>query len=216
MKVLALNGSARKNGNSAAMLKHAVKGAKAAGAETNLVHLYDLNYRGCTGCVSCKLLGGKSFGRCAKKDEMTPVLAEAIASDVLLLASPIYFNDVTGELRSFLERFWFPAITYTKERKLLYPKRIKVGLIFTTNAPGQFYTDFYKGLVATFNRIIGEAEYVDASETWQFDDYSKYAADMFDVAARKRRHEEVFPEDCRKAFEMGKRLAGKEPMSSRA
>jgi hypothetical protein len=63
--------------------------------------------------------------------------------------------------------------------------------------------------VATFNRIIGEAEYVDASETWQFTDYSKYAADMFDVAARKRRHEEVFPEDCRKAFEMGKRLVGK-------
>jgi len=207
MKVLALNGSARKNGNSATMLKHATKGAKKAGAETKLINLFDLNYKGCTGCVSCKLLGGRSFGRCARRDGLTTVLTEAIESDVLLLASPIYFNDVTGMLRSFLERFWFPAITYTKERKLLYPKRIKVGMIFTTNAPSEFYTDFYNGLVRTSSWIIGDTEYVTAADTWQFDDYSKYAADMFDAAAKKRRHEEVFPVECRKAYEMGKRLA---------
>jgi multimeric flavodoxin WrbA len=207
MNVLALNGSARKKGNSATMLKQAIKGAKEAGAETKLINLYDLNYKGCTGCVSCKLLGGKSFGRCAKRDELTPVLTEAITSDVLLMASPIYFNDVTGILRSFLERFWFPAITYTKERKLLYPKRIKVGMIFTTNAPSEFYRSFYDGLVQTSARIIGDTEYVTAEDTWQFSDYSKYAADMFDAKAKKRRHEEVFPEECRKAYEMGKRLA---------
>jgi multimeric flavodoxin WrbA len=206
MKVLAINGSARKNGNSATMLKNAINGAKEAGAETKLVNLYALNYKGCTGCVKCKLLGGKSFGHCAQRDDLTPVLEESIGSDVLLLASPIYFNDVTGTLRSFLERFWFPAITYTKERKLLYPKRIKVGMIFTTNAPSSFYTEFYNGMVQTSSRIIGDTEYVTAVETWQFEDYSKYAADMFDVEARKKRHEEVFPQECRMAYEMGKRL----------
>ncbi len=207
MKVLAINGGARKNGNTATMLKHAIKGAEEAGAQTQLVNLYDLRYKGCIGCVSCKLLGGKSFGRCAQRDDLTPVLGNAIDSDVLFLGSPIYFNDVTGELRSFLERFWFPNITYTKERKLLYPKRIKAGWIFTTNAPSNFYAEFYKGLVQTSTRLIGETEYVAAAETWQFDDYSKYAADMFDVEARRRRHEEVFPQDCRQAYEMGKRLA---------
>ena len=207
MKVLAINGSARRNGNSATMLKNAVNGAREAGAETKLVNLYALKYKGCTGCVKCKLLGGKSFGRCAQRDDLTPVLEEAIGSDVLLLASPIYFNDVTGTLRSFLERFWFPTITYTKERKLLYPKRIKVGMIFTTNAPSGFYPEFYNGMVRTSSRIIGDTEYVAAAETWQFDDYSKYAADMFDVEARKRRREEVFPQECRMAYEMGKRLA---------
>ena len=124
-----------------------------------------------------------------------------------MLASPIYFNDVTGELRSFLERLWFPAITYTRERKLLYPKRLKVGMIFTTNAPADFYPKYYDSLVQASSRIIGDTEYVAAAETWQFDDYSKYAADMFDVEARRRRHEEVFPQDCRRAYEMGKRLA---------
>ena len=58
-----------------------------------------------------------------------------------------------------------------------------------------------------FEQLRGPAEYMDASETLQFDDYSKYAADMFDEAQRIKRHEEVFPEDCRRAFEMGKRLA---------
>jgi multimeric flavodoxin WrbA len=207
MQVLAINGSARKNGNSATMLRHAIKGAKEAGAETELVHLYDLDYRGCTGCESCKLLGGKSFGRCARRDELTPVLTRAVKSDALLMASPIYFNDVTGELRSFLERFWFPAITYTKARTLLYPRRIRVGVIFTTNAPSDFYTEYYSSFVRTSSWIIGDTEYVTAAETWQFDDYAKYAADMFDVAARKKRHNEVFPHDCHRAYEMGRRLA---------
>ncbi len=207
MRVLAINGSARKKGNSATMLKNAVNGARESGAETKLVNLYALKYKGCTGCVKCKLLGGKSFGRCAQRDDLTPVLEEAIGSDILLLASPIYFNDVTGTLRSFLERFWFPTLTYTKERKLLYPRRIKVGMVFTTNAPSAFYSEFYNGMVRTSSRIIGDTEYVAAAETWQFDDYSKYAADMFDVEARKRRREEVFPQECRMAYEMGKRLA---------
>ncbi len=207
MQVMAINGSARKNGNSATMLKHAIRGGQDAGAETQLINLYELNYRGCTGCVSCKLLGGKSFGRCAQRDDLSGVLNKVIDSDVLLVATPIYFNDVTGEVRSFLERLWFPAITYTKERKLLYPKRLKVGMIFTTNAPSQLYAEFYTGLVRTSSWIIGDTEYVDAAETWQFDDYSKYAADMFDVDTRRRRHREIFPEDCRRAYEMGKRLA---------
>ena len=110
-------------------------------------------------------------------------------------------------LRSFLERLWFPTMTYTKARTLLYPKRIKVGMIFTTNAPAEYYTDYYDSLVKLSERVIGETEYVTAADTWQFDDYSKYAADMFDAEAKKHRHEEVFPVECRKAYEMGRRLA---------
>jgi multimeric flavodoxin WrbA len=207
MKVLALNASARKEWNSATMLRHAVEGAKSAGAQATLYHLYDLNYKGCTGCHSCKLRDGRYFGRCAMKDDLTPVLEQAIDADVLLMSSPIYFNDVTGMLRAFLERLWFPAITYEKDRKPVYPKRVNVGMIFTTNAPGSFYTSLYDGLKQTSQWIIGDTEYVDASETLQFTDYSKYAASMIDEEARKKRHAEVFPEDCRKAFDMGRRLA---------
>jgi hypothetical protein len=75
------------------------------------------------------------------------------------------------------------------------------------NAPGEFYKDFFAGIIAMTNRIIGESEYVMAYHTQQFEDYSKYAATMFDVDAIKKRHAEQFPKDCEAAFGMGKRLA---------
>lgn len=206
MKVLALNGSARKNGNTAELLKNACNGAAAAGAEFKLINLYDVDFHGCRGCEACKLLDGPSFGKCAVKDGLTDILEEAKSADALFLGSPMYFNDVSGVLRMFIERFLFPNLTYTKARTLTYKKKVRVGLFFTSNAPGVFYPQFYEGLKNTMS-MIGPAEYMDASETWQFDDYSKYAADMFDVGQRRKRHEEVFPEDCKKAFEMGKRIA---------
>ena len=73
-KVYAINGSPRKNWNTATLLKHALEGAASQGAETELIHLYDLNFKGCTSCFSCKLKDGESFGKCAMKDGLTPVL----------------------------------------------------------------------------------------------------------------------------------------------
>lgn len=206
MKVLAINGSPHKQGNTATMLTSAIEGAQSRGTQVELTHLYDLNYTGCTGCMACKLLSGKSFGRCAWRDDLTPVLSQAIESDVLLLASPIYWRDLTGMMRSFLERLWFPTATYTKAGTLLYPKRIRVGLIFTTNVPASQYADFYGNLQQLFSFLLGPTEYVTAEDTWQFDDYARYAADRFDPVAKKQQHDEVFPTECRSAYEMGRRL----------
>jgi multimeric flavodoxin WrbA len=141
------------------------------------------------------------------RDGLTPVLEKAIDADVLLIGSPIYFSDVTGEARSFLERYLFPGITYNKDRAPTYPKRTKVGWVFTMNAPGEFYKDYFAGLVGMTDRIIGESGHVVAYQTQQFEDYSRYAATMFDEETVKRRHTEQFPQDCRAAFDMGKRLA---------
>ena len=58
--VIAINGSPRKTWNTAMLLGHALEGAASKGAKTELVHLYDLDYKGCTSCFSCKLVGGKS------------------------------------------------------------------------------------------------------------------------------------------------------------
>ena len=207
MKALAINGSARKGWNTEAMLLAALKGAETAGAETKIVNLFDLDYKGCRGCSACKLLGGPFYGACAQRDGLTPVLEEAKAADVLFLGSPMYFNDVTGMMRSFLERFFFPTLTYSKDHHLLYPKKIKVGLIYTSNAPEGVYTEFMAAEKKQFERLIGPAETIIATETWQFNDYSKYDADMFDVEARRARHEQVFPRDCAAAEELGRRLA---------
>jgi multimeric flavodoxin WrbA len=209
MNILAICGAANETRNTAALLKSAFDGAMSAQENVGeIVNLYALNYKGCLGCHSCKLLDTSKFGRCVIKDDLTPVLEQAIAADVILIGSPIYFSDVTGETRSFLERFLFPGITYNKERDTTYPKRPKVGWVFTSNAPAEFYKDFFAGLVAMTERIIGESDFVVACQTQQFEDYSKYAATMFDVDMVKKRHVEQFPKDCQAAFAMGKRLAG--------
>jgi len=207
MNILAICGAADKSRNTSTMLKSAFDGAMSMpDANGEIVYLYDLNFRGCVGCHSCKLLDESRFARCAMKDELTPVLEKAIAADVLLIGSPVYYSNVTGETRSFLERYLFPGMTYNKDRTPTYPKRTKVGWIFTMNAPGEIYKDLFSGFVSLTERIIGESEYVMAYHTQQFQDYSKYAATMFDVDMVNKRHIEQFPKDCKAAYEMGKRL----------
>jgi multimeric flavodoxin WrbA len=208
MNILAISGAADKKRNTATMLKSAFDGAMSVpGASGEIVNLYELSFHGCRGCHSCKLLDESKFARCAIHDGLAPVLEKAIDADVLLIGSPIYFSDITGETRSFLERYFFPGMTYNKDRTQTYPKRTKVGWVFTMNAPGEFYNDFFGGLVGMTERIIGTSEYVMAYQTQQFEDYSKYAATMFDVDMVKKRHIEQFPKDCEAAFDMGKRLA---------
>jgi multimeric flavodoxin WrbA len=68
MKAIAVNGDPRKTWNMAAPLRRAPDGAASEGAAAKLVHLYDLNYRGCYSCFACKLKEGKNYGRCAAGD----------------------------------------------------------------------------------------------------------------------------------------------------
>lgn len=209
MKVIAINGCARKNGNSAKMLEYAIRGARENGAKISSVNLYDLNYKGCTGCYACKKLGGSSYGRCAVRDDLTHVLDMAIDADAVLMASPIYWHDVTGELRSFMERFLFPTYTYSKERNKLYPHRIKIGMIYTMNLQESTYKDLILDHKKIFDRVIGDCEYVVAENTYQFDDYSQYDANMFDLEEKAMQRIEKFPIECENAYEMGKRLTNR-------
>ena len=209
MNILAICGGANKNRNTSAMLKSAFDGAMSVpGASGEIVWLYDLNYKGCIGCHSCKLLDESKFARCIVKDDLTEVLKKAIDADVILIGSPIYFGNITGETRSFLERYYFPGMTYNKNRVPTYPKRTKIGWVFTMNAPGEYFKDVFDGFVRLASRITGgSSEYVMAYHTQQFEDYSKYAADAFDVEMIKKRRAEQFPKDCEAAVDMGKRLA---------
>jgi len=125
MKVLAINGSPRKKWNTATLLQNALDGADSQAAETELVHLYDLTYSGCTSCFACKLKGGKSYGKCAVQDGLTPVLEKIPDTDAIILGSPIYFGTVTGMMRCFMERLMFPYLTYTNPPGSLLEKKIR-------------------------------------------------------------------------------------------
>lgn len=77
LKALFVNGGPRKNKNTAQMLESAMQGAKDAGAEVELVHLYDLDYKGCKSCFACQLKNAKTDGVCAIRDGLRPVLEKA-------------------------------------------------------------------------------------------------------------------------------------------
>ena len=215
--IIGINGSPRKAWNTATLLGHALEGAASEGKETGLVHLYDLDFQGCTSCFACKLKGGKSYGRCAIQDDLTPVLEKIHDADAVVLGSPIYLGTATGEMRSFLERLIYPYLVYDPQRSTLFPRRMPNGFIYTmgadeARAKEMGFWDQYRLTERVLDRIFGPSETLLVSDTLQFDDHSKYEASAFDHETKARRHREVFPEECRKAFEMGKRLgrAGKD------
>ena len=109
------NASPRKGWNTAKMLEAAKAGAEEAGAETELVNLYDIGFPGCKSCFACKLKNAKTNGVCAIRDDLRPVLERARKADVLVLGSPIYFSYPTGVYRAFLERLAFPVYSYHYE-----------------------------------------------------------------------------------------------------
>jgi len=215
--IIAINGSPRKEWNTATLLGHALKGAASVGKETELVHLYDLDFKGCTSCFACKLKGGKSYGKCAVKDDLTPVLEQIYEADALLLGSPIYLGTATGEMRSFLERLIYPYLVYDPRRSTLFPRRMPTGFIYTMGADEarareMGFWDQFRLTELVLGRIFGPSETLLVSDTLQFDDYSRYESSAFDPEAKARRHREVFPGECKKAFDLGKRLgqAGKD------
>jgi multimeric flavodoxin WrbA len=208
MKVIAFNGSPRKKGNTATLLEKALEGAASQGAGTELIHLYDLNFKGCISCFACKTRGGKSYGRCAVQDDLTPVFKSIEEAGAIILGSPIYFGTVTGEMKSFAERLLYPYSTYTVTPQSLFPKKIKAGFIYTMNTPEaamqeRGYVQYFKHHEATLQKIYGASEYICSCDTYQFEDYAKVVADRFDPEKKARRRKEVFPTDCEKAFAMG-------------
>jgi multimeric flavodoxin WrbA len=213
MKVLALNGSPRKEWNTAILLKHALEGAASQGAETELIHLYDLNYKGCVSCFACKLKDGKSYGRCAYKDELTPVLEKAEEADAIILGSPVYLGGATSEMRSFLERFIFQFLVYDQNYSSLSPKKIRTGFIYTMNVDDKRmeemgYEHHFRNTEMALARTFGSSESLYVTDTYQFSDYSKYIVTAFNPLEKAKRREEVFPIDCKKAFDLGVRFAG--------
>jgi multimeric flavodoxin WrbA len=212
VKVLAINGSPRTKCNTATLLNNALEGAASQGAETELVHLYKLNFKGCISCFACKLINGESYGRCAVNDDLTPILKKAEEADAIILGSPIYLGTATGEMRSFTERLIFPYLVYDVDHSTLFTKKIKTGLIYTMGAREDQmklmgYDRYFNTVEMVMKRIFGESESLFVTDTYQFDDYSKYTSTLFNVEEKARRRKEEFPKDCQKAFDMGVRFA---------
>lgn len=213
MNVIAVNGSPRKKWNTATLLQKALDGAASVGAQTEMIHLYDLKYKGCTSCFACKRKGG-DLGHCAMQDDLTDVLEKIIRCDVLLLGTPIYYSNITGEMLSFLERLLFSNMTYNAGHHSTFQGKLSSGFIYTMNVPSDIaeklgYTALFGHYRSLLERLGGPSEILVSNDTYQFDDYSRYEASMFDEKHKAQVRAEQFPIDCQEAFEIGARLAQK-------
>ncbi|MBQ3060616.1 MAG: flavodoxin family protein [Desulfovibrio sp.] len=215
MRLLAINGSPRKNWNTAQLLEQVVAGAKTAGADAELVHLRDLKYTGCVSCFSCKKIGGPSYGRCVLQDELRPVLDKAHEADVLVLGSPFYFSTESAFMRAFEERLWFQYHLYSNIKPSMSPRKKATALIYTMNVRQEEMPAYGKDrIVATAKRLMehmfAPCEVLLSCDTLQFDDYSRYDTDRWDAKAKQERHNTVFQQELKDAHALGQRLVSQE------
>lgn len=217
MKAIFINGSPRKNWNTDLLLKEAMRGAAEAGAETELVQLADLEFKGCRSCFACKLKESTTNGVCAVRDALHPVLERIMDADVLVLGSPIYFGNLTADTLALLERILFPVLNYKPpvdgKRSRTLPKTKQVGLVLTMNC-GEAgldrvgYRERFSGVGGMLSGLLSDDEcrILYSTDTLQFTDYSKYDVTMFDPEAKKARRETQFPVDLENAYKLGKEL----------
>ncbi len=218
MKVIGINGSARRDWNTATLVKKALEGAASLGAETELINLYDEPLKGCLECFACKRKGNKTGGLCAIRDNLRPILQKAMEADVVIIGSPNFFGYPSGMVRAFIERFLFPLESYQLEDgkpvRILGDRIVPAGIIFTMNATKEQYDAAGYGVslgTTRFNLefVLGYAEQYNSFDTLQFADYSKMDASYFDPEEKMRRHQTQFPVDQKECYELGIRLVKK-------
>ncbi len=104
-RILILNGAARKNGNTAALIAGFTKGAEEDGHTVEAFYLQDLKIRGCQGCEHCSYAKGSEHP-CVQKDDMDSIYMAFRRADVIVFASPVYFWTITGTLKMVADRLY--------------------------------------------------------------------------------------------------------------
>ena len=207
-KIIIIDGGPRKSMNTAKLLQKFAEGVKSAGSdmEVKTVRLYDLDYKGCMSCMACKLKG-KASNICRFKDALTPVLEEISQADGLVLGSPIYFGEVTGQMRAFLERLAFPWLSYN-DYSLTASKRMPVVLVETMNGtPERNNSNHFGTMEWCITSALGGPQRIIAYNTTQVAKYDNYELGGFSEEAKHAWRDAHWEEDMQKAYEAGKLMA---------
>jgi len=209
-KIVVVNAGPRKGWNTDSLLTEAARGAESAGADVERFDLFRLEkYTGCISCFGCNK--EKFKGQCICRDGLKPVLDAIRESDGLIIGSPNYLSELTASFRALYERLIFQNLTYNMENPCCNEHPVPVLLIMTSNAPDTMYLPLLRNYQQTLTNFVGPTEVLVSGDTLQLTDYSKtdWKWSMFDPEAKKARHENVFPQECQKAFEKGAALARK-------
>ena len=210
-KIIAVNAGPRMGWNTETLIAEASRGAESVGAEVVRFNLFRLEkYTGCISCFGCKR--EKMKGRCICQDGLTPVLDAIREADGLIIGSPNYLSEMTASFRALYERLIFQNLTYNREKPCCNERPVPVLLIVTSNAPEGMYDGVLRSYRQTLSSFVGPTETLLSGNTLQLRDYSKtdWPWTFFDPAAKKLRHETVFPQECRNAFERGAALVRQE------
>lgn len=115
---------------------------------------------------------------------------------------------MTASFRALYERLVFQNLTYNRQTPCCNDHPIPVLLIMTSNAPDSAYLNLLRGYQQTLSRFVGPTEFLVSGDTLQLNDYTKtdWEWSLFDQEAKKRRHETVFPMECRRAYDTGAAL----------
>ena len=118
MKIIALVGSPRRGKNTQSLVESILNCAAQKGAAVKMYHLADLHYQGCQSCYACK-----GADNCALPDDVTPILAEVAQADAVVLGTPIYMWQMSGQLKLFVDRL-FAFYRYGRPSKLPPGKKV--------------------------------------------------------------------------------------------
>lgn len=129
MNILVLQGSPRLQGNTVKMVEAFAKGASAAGHVVNVVNVFEKRIGDCRACEYCHT---KGRGECIQKDDMQDIYPLLMDAELLLLASPIYYHSMSGQLRCAIDRFY--ACAYPTRP----PKLRKVAILLNSGAPNVY------------------------------------------------------------------------------
>ena len=151
MNILCLYGSPRPKGNSAVLANAFCDAAEREGATVRRVLLNKLDYKGCQSCFACK----KTHDHCVLEDGLADVLEAARQADCLALATPVYYGDVTAQLKGFIDRtFSFLVPDYAKRRT--GKSRVSGGRHFVLMiAQGHPLEERFEDIYPRYSRLFG-------------------------------------------------------------
>ena len=126
MKIIGILGSARENGNTDRLMKTMMKEPEANGAEKKIYNLAKMNIKCCIGCDFCK-----KNDACVQKDDMILLYEEMKTADAIVVGTPIYMGDMSGQLKTFIDRCY---ALKNADRTSKIPAGKKCGIVITQGA----------------------------------------------------------------------------------
>lgn len=202
-KVVIINGSPRKKWNTAQLLKKFKEGMGSAFHFTEF-NVYDYQFTGCCSCFACKL---KRFeeepAECRIRDDIHDLLVETREADAVVIGSPIYFLDLSAQLKAFLERLMYPGNV---------GKALPVTFIHTMNTDEEGFKNYvWPSVSITYNYWKSNFNYEPkvfiSTDTYQRDHEELYKKSHADMNAKKVRHDRIWTSELQRAKAAGEAFA---------